>query len=198
MPARIDPLVNCEKLGSSSSARDVAWGQIGFAVFIGVCVVLHPGFVLKANEGGISDYGVHAKTLAPYTLALGLPGVLTYLAARRLPVVSPDARRLRAVLFAYAALITLTLLSTYPYTLNRMLADVHIAVGAVVTVFESGASLWMYRAVRRYATVLVAQLVGLVLGWLTIIGVLHVLFASEMISGVAFAYLLVRTTQLES
>jgi hypothetical protein len=191
-------LVNCEKLGSSNSARDVAWGQIGFAVFIGVCVVLHPGFVLKANEGGISDYGVHAKTLAPYTLALGLPGVLTYLAARRLPVVSPDARRLRAVLFAYAALITLTLLSTYPYTLNRTLADVHIAVGAVVTVFESGASLWMYRAVRRYATVLVAQLVGLVLGGLTIIGVLHVLFASEVISGVAFAYLLVRTTQLES
>jgi hypothetical protein len=198
VPARFDPLVNSKKLGPSSSARDVAWGQIGFAVFIGVCVVLHPGFVLKANEGGISDYGVHAKTLAPYTLALGLPGVLTYLAARRLPVVSPDARRLRAVLFAYAALITLTLLSTYPYTLNRTLADVHIAVGAVVTVFESGTSLWMYRAVRRYAMVLVAQLVGLVLGGLTIIGVLHVLFTSEVISGVAFAYLLVRTTQLKS
>lgn len=191
-------MVNKEKLGSPVPARDVAWGQICFAVFIGVCVALHPGFVLKGNEGGISDYGVHARTLVPYTLALGLPGVLTYFAARRLAVVSSDTRRLRAVLFAYAALIALTLLSTYPYTLNRTLADVHIAVGAVVTVFESGASLWMYRTVHRYGTVLVAQLVGLVLGGLTIVGVLHVLFASEVISGVAFAYLLVRTTQLES
>jgi hypothetical protein len=190
--------VNSEKLGSRSSARDVAWGQIGFAVFIGVCVAIHPGFVLKANEGGISDYGVHAKTIAPYTVALGLPSVLTYLAARRLVVVSADTRQLRTVLFTYAGLITLTLLSTYPYTLDRTLADVHIAVGAAVTVFESGASLWMYRTVRRYEVVFAVQLMGLVLGGLTIVGVLHVLFVSEVISGVAFAYLLFRTTQLEN
>ncbi|HEV7958488.1 MAG TPA: hypothetical protein VGP11_03405, partial [Acidimicrobiales bacterium] len=116
---QIESLVNSEKLSSPSSARDVLWGQIGFAVFIGVCVALHPGFVLKANEGGISDYGVHAKTVAPYTLALGLPGVLTFLAAQRLHTLSPAARQLRAVLFTYSALITLTLLSTYPYTVDR-------------------------------------------------------------------------------
>jgi hypothetical protein len=187
--------VTTEKLGSSHSARDVAWGQIGFAVFIGVCVALHPGEVLKANEGGISDYGVHAKTVVPYTLALGLPSVLTYLAARRLRVASPTARRLRALLFTYSALLALTLLSTYPYTLDRTLADLHIAVGVVITVFETCASLWMYLTVRRYIPVLVTQLLGLVLAALAIVGVLHVLFLSEVVSGVAFAYLLVRATQ---
>jgi hypothetical protein len=188
--------VTGEKLSSSDSSREVAWGQIGFAVFIGVCVALHPGVALKANEGGISDYGVHAKTIAPYTLALGLPSVLTYLAARHLPVVSLTTRRLHALLITYCALITLTLLSTYPYTLDRTLTDLHIVVGAVTTIFESGASLWMFRALRRYPEVLVAQLLGLALGVLTIVGVLHVLFVSEVVSGVAFAYLLVRTTQL--
>ena len=61
----------------STSAR---WGavlnmvraEVAFLVFTGVCVALHPGFVLKGNEGGLSDYGVHLKTALPYTLSLVL------------------------------------------------------------------------------------------------------------------------------
>jgi hypothetical protein len=188
-------LVTPKKLVGSDAARDVAWGQLSFAIFITVCVALHPHAVLKANEGGISDYGVRAKTVVPYTLALGLPSVLTYVAARHLHVVNQATQRLRAVLVTYWILLALTLLSTYPYTLDRTLTDVHVAVGIAITVFETVASLWMCVTLRGYRAVLAAQLAGLVLAGLAITGTVHVLFLSEVISAAAFAVLLVRTTQ---
>ncbi len=181
-----------------SATRDVATGQICFVFFLGVCVALHPGLVLKADEGGMSNFGVHATTVVPFTFALGLPTVLTYAAARRLRASRAESSRVRALLNLYSALLALTLLSTYPYTLDRTLTDLHIAVGICLTVFESVASVWIYRELHRYAAVLAAQLVGLVLAGLTIIGVLHILFLTEVLSGAAFAYLLVRATALLS
>jgi hypothetical protein len=55
----------------------VALGQVGFAFFLAICVAIHPGLVLKVNEGGMSNYGVHAKTAIPYTLALAMAAGLT-------------------------------------------------------------------------------------------------------------------------
>ena len=52
--------------------RLMVTGEVAFVLFTGVCVALHPGFVLKRNEGGLSDYGVHIKTTVPYTLSLVL------------------------------------------------------------------------------------------------------------------------------
>jgi len=59
----------------------VAVGQWGFAGGVAIAVALHPGFVLKANEGGISDYGVHLRTAVPYDLALVCAALGAYLAA---------------------------------------------------------------------------------------------------------------------
>ena len=52
---------------NSRAAAHIALGQISFGFFITVCVALPPGFVLKSNEGGVSNYGVHLKTALPYT-----------------------------------------------------------------------------------------------------------------------------------
>lgn len=183
------------KRGVSRPARDVAIGQMGFALLIAVCVALRPSLVLKANEGGISNFGVHAATVVPYTLALGLPAVFSATAARGLRDVPARARRLRTTLLCYSALITLTLLSTYPYRLDRTLTDLHDALGIVLTLFESVVSVWMCYVLGRFRLVLSAQLAGLVVGGLTMSGVLHVLFVSEMVSGLAFAFLLVLTTE---
>jgi Domain of unknown function (DUF5009) len=173
--------------------RDVALGQLGFLFFLIVCVALHPGLVLKANEGGMSNYGVHLKTVFPYTLALLSPALFTQRAAARLHVMSPRQRRFRFLLLTYCVLITLTLLTTYGYTLDTVQKDVHIAVGVLIIVFESGASWWMYRALGRHRDVLVVQLLGLVLAALTFFGALHVLFLSQVVTGGAYAILLVAT-----
>jgi hypothetical protein len=43
----------------------VVRGEFAFLLFTGVCVALHPGIVLKWNEGGMSNYGLHLKTAVP-------------------------------------------------------------------------------------------------------------------------------------
>ncbi len=176
-------------------ARELAAGQVTFAIFIALCVALHPGFVLKSNEGGMSNYGVHAKTAIPYTVALLTPVLLSLDVARRVVVTSPAAKRLVALLRLYGALLFLTLVTTYPYPLNVGLKDLHIAVGVAITVFESVASLWIYRATDTMALVLVVQYAGLVLAGLTFFGVLHVLFLSQLTTGIAFAVLVVTGTR---
>ncbi len=180
---------------SQALAREVARSQVAFACLIAVCVALHPGFVLRTNEGGMSNYGVHAKTALPFTLALLIPVVVALRVSRRAPSSSPEALTFIRILRLYGALLFLILLSTYPYTLDVGFKDLHVVAGALIVVFESAASWWMYRAIRSLGTVLVLQLVGLALATLTLVGVLHVLFVSQLVTGVPFAVLLVRTTR---
>jgi hypothetical protein len=176
----------------------VAYGQIGLLFFLVVSVALHPGFVLKADEGGMSNYGVHIKTAAAYTLALGLPILFSVLAIRLTHSDDPLVRRLRLVLVVYCWLMLLTLVSTYVYTLNTTLKDFHIVFGSTLTVFQSAASVWMYLILRPVAwdrVIFSVQILGFLLASLTIAGVFHLLFVGEVVTFGAFALLLVHTAK---
>jgi hypothetical protein len=176
----------------------ITYGQIGFALFLVVCVSLHPGFVFKANEGGLSNYGIHVKTAFAYTFALGLPSFLTFCAVPFFDRTDPVTRRFQRFLRAYSPLVLLTLLSTYPYSLDVMLRDVHIIIGSALIVLDTVGGVWMYRFHRqvRWDDVLVsALLIGFVLAALTITGLLHVLFVSQVVTSGAFAILFVRSAK---
>jgi hypothetical protein len=173
----------------------IAYGQIGFAIFLVVCVALHPGFVFKADEGGLSNYGIHIKTAFAYTFALGLPGLLTYRAVPFFNRSDPVARRFQQFLRAYSVLILLTLLSTYVYSLDVVLRDLHIVIGSALIVLDTLGGVWLYRLRRnvRFDDELVtALLLGFVLAALTITGLLHILFVSQVVTSGAFAILFVR------
>jgi hypothetical protein len=171
-------------------ARDAALGQISFACFIALCVALHPGFVLKSNEGGLSNYGVHAKTVLPYTLALGLAAIFSMRAARQCRQ-SELARPLEKLLLAYGVLTLLTLVTTYSYTRDSALKDLHVGVGVLITVFEFVSCLWIYRSVRRRRHFVYIAVVGFILAVLTFFGALHVLFLTQLLIGGSFAFLLI-------
>jgi hypothetical protein len=171
----------------------VTTGQVTFALFIAFCVALSPHYVLGRNEGGISNFGVHAKTVVPYSIALLTPALLSFGASRLGVRANPRRRQLRCVLVNYSALLLLTLLTTYTYKINTALKDIHVGVGAIITVFEMGASLWMYRELRAMVAVLLVEFVGFVLATLTIFGALHLLFVTQMMVGVAFAVFLIQT-----
>jgi hypothetical protein len=173
--------------------RFVAAGQIGFALFIALCVALSPHYVLKANEGGISNFGVHLRTIVPYSIALLLPAAFTYAASRLVAPANSRLRHIQIILGAYSALILLTLLTTYTYKIDEPFKVVHIGVGAIITIFEMGATLWMYRQLHALLAALVVQVIGFVLATLTIFGALHLLFVTQILVGVPFAWFLVRT-----
>ena len=87
---------------NSRAAAHIALGPISFGFFITVCVALHPGFVLKWNEGGVGNYGVHLKTALPYTLALGLVAGFSHSAASIVDGTTAAGRQLRRVLASTA------------------------------------------------------------------------------------------------
>jgi|HubBroStandDraft_1064217.scaffolds.fasta_scaffold101493_2 hypothetical protein len=174
----------------------VTRGELAFLFFTAVSVALHPGFVLKRNEGGMSNYGLHIKTAVPYTLAL----LLLALYSRRAALLYADgdkrSRRLRVILLTYCGVLLSVLVSTYFYTFNSVLKDLHFTFGTALIVLVGVASLWMYQQWPPsigVTTLLLIQLCGDALALGTVIGVLHVLFASEIVANIGFASLLIRS-----
>lgn len=187
--------------GDKQGARLVERGQICFGLFIAVCVALHPGFVLKWNEGGMSDYGSHIETALPYTLALLGLVEFSRRAASLYRESDRTTRRLRRVLYFYSAIVLVMLVSTYVYTLNFTLRDFHFGFGTILILFEVSSSVWMFLLFRRLVwdgIFLIMQIVGSVLCLITIVGVLHVLFFAEMLTGAGFAGLIIHTSRCVS
>lgn len=179
---------------SGRASRYVIWSQLSLGGFSVMCVALHPGFVLKWNEGGFSNYGIHIKTSIPYTLAFGLCAYFAIGAARRLRSPKPDLGNLRILLGIYGVLMVLTLVSSYGYSLNVPLKDFHTAVGIVTMLFEPAASVWMYLRLRGSVwdgVLLATELSGFAIAVIDFAKVAHVLFLAQVLTAAAFGFLLV-------
>ncbi len=131
----------------------------------------------------------------PYTLAFVWCAGFSWAAARRCPTSDPGMRPLHHLLITYVGLLALTLVSTYVYSLDVVMKDVHVVIGAALVLFEVASSVWMYLGLRgRWDGVfLVVQLVGFVLAAVTLIGFLHVLFLGQALASLGFGLLLIRT-----
>ncbi len=174
------------------------YSQVTMLAFIGVCLALHPGVVLRWNEAGLSNYGVHIRTVVPYSLAFAGSAVFAVMAARATPTDTRARIVLRAILRAYALLSVFALLSTYGYTVNATLKHIHMAAGITVMAFEPLASVWLFRQVRgfrRDGVWLTLELAGLLLATIDLFALLHVLFLAQALTGVSFGVLLVHATR---
>lgn len=161
-----------------------------------MCIALHPGFVLKWNEGGFSNYGIHIKTAIPYSIAFFGCALFAARAGRELVGAQHGAWTFTVVLFVYAGLMLLTLISTYGYTFNPGLKNAHTAVGIATMLFEPLAALWMFTRLRRSSwttTLAVMALAGLSLAVIDYLAILHVLFLAQVLTAFAFGALLVRS-----
>ncbi|HTT59068.1 MAG TPA: hypothetical protein VMF33_03385 [Acidimicrobiales bacterium] len=187
------------KTDRQKGASFVAYGQICFLVFIAVCIAIRPGFVLKRNEGGISNYGPHIQTAFAYTVALlGLAEFSRRAGTFFRSAVEPNVQRLRRVLYFYCFIVTTMLITSYIYTINDTLRDIHFAFGIVLVLFEVGASWWMFQLFRRFVwdgVFLLVQLSGSIVSLVTIVGAIHLLFVGEMVTWIGFCGLIVHTSR---
>jgi hypothetical protein len=175
--------------------RDVLVGQIALLLFLAVAIALFPGLVLKWNQAGLSNYGVRAKTVVPYSLALGLCAGFSLAAARALPGRDATTTALRRLLTAYAALMGLSLLSTYVYKMSAPLHDVHVALNVATALFETAVAIWLVVRLRAGVVDTVSlgvQLAGFVCAVVDYVGLAHILFTAQALSLVGFGVLLVR------
>jgi hypothetical protein len=181
---------------ASKAARSVRYGQLMFAGGLLLCLALMPHFLFERNEGGVSNYGVHALTVVPYTVAFGAFSLSLLSAARSLPPTTRSASAIRRCLTLLAGLLFLALVSTYPYKLNHVLDNVHIAAAIALVMAEVIVGGWFVLRLARDRLNLVfygVQLIGFGLSFLTFIGSLHVLFASQLVMSLGFGVVLVRT-----
>jgi len=158
-----------------------------------LCVLLMPHFLLERNEGGVSNYGLYAKTVVPYTLAFGLCGLLTLWSAR---FMAKENRAFGMALAGLGILLIAALLSTYPYKVNDTFNTIHVDIGTALAFVELGLGIWFTLFLARdikNILFLAIQIIGFVLGILTHFGVIHILFVTEMLTSVAFGIILVRT-----
>ena len=181
--------------GRRAALSYVVVGEVAFLFFLGICVALHPGFVLKRDEGGMSNYGLHIKTAIPYTLALASLSLCSICSARSYSGYG-STRIVRKITLAYGIIVGAVLLSTYDYSANVVLTDIHFGLGAVLVGVTGVSSLWLSTQSRASVWVvvfLVVQIFGDVSALLAATGVLHILFAAEMATNVGFSALLIRT-----
>ncbi len=182
---------------STPVSNSVRLSQWCLALFCAVCIALHPGLVLKWNEAGFSNYGIHIETAIPYSIAFLGCAFFAARAARLLVELRSSARHFAVVLAMYAVLMFCSLVSTYGYTLNHFLKDIHTVVGIVTMLFEPLASLWMYRRLRKTAwtrTLLILESAGLAAAAIDYFAILHVLFLAQVVTAFAFGALLVRSS----
>lgn len=170
-----------------SAHRTFVVGQIGLAVGVLIAIALHPGFVLKWDEGGVSNYGVHAETVVFYTGGFLAAICGAWVAARR--CVGPDRYRLARTLRVYSIVMVMNLISTYPYPLSSTWRDVHFTFGVVLFVAIFGALLEFTATLGRVRRAFVVALLGELIGALTWAGVVTMLFAAQAVVGIGFAVL---------
>jgi len=176
--------------------RNLIIGQISFFVFIGVCTAIIPKFLFESNEGGISNFGVHNSTIVPFSLAFLLSIIFTVMAAEKIKGHTKRLIQIRLVLYILASLTLLVLVSTYPYKINSTFKNLHILTGAIIFVFEMAVSFWLALVIYKNklnSPILLIQLLGFLAAFFTLIGVLHLLFVSQIVTGLAFGALLIRS-----
>jgi hypothetical protein len=170
----------------------VASSQAAYLGGLALCLALDPGVVTHGDEGGISNFGVHAATVAPYTAAFLAAAALLAAAAAVAPP-HPRARRLALALRALALSLVCVLASTYAYRHAPWLRDLHVAVAIAASVVEIAVAAWLVAVCRDAVSALSAGafLACAALEAVTLAGALHVLFAAQAGAAVAFAVLLV-------
>ncbi|HST84042.1 MAG TPA: hypothetical protein VLL08_20070 [Kineosporiaceae bacterium] len=182
-----------------SASSLVLCSQLALAVGLTVCVPLMPHFLFSSTMGGVSNFGVHARTLAPYTAGIVISAWLLLKVSVQLTLTGED-RALAMLCRITAALFLLNLISTYPYQvaptwrLLHNLCAILLAVGELVGAVTLA---WLLRDRSGY-TVMAIAIGAFVVMALTQLGVLHVLFVAEVTTGVAFGVLLVRAARQAS
>jgi hypothetical protein len=165
-------------------------GQVLMAASLAVCVGLHPGLVLKGNEGGLSNYGIHLRTAIPYSIAFLAAGVsCLYVAATDIRLSRSD----HVVLLVYGLSVIAVLFSTYPYLINHFWHTLHVDCGVVLITWEFFTAWWLtLRSHFRQRWIWqLGQSAGTVLILLTFTGQLHVLFVAQVITGTCWGVVMI-------
>lgn len=158
-----------------------------------LCVLIQPSVVFTSRQGGVSNYGTTIPTLFVFSAGVWVCAVLLLIAAARI-----KSRSLRRLLKILATWYILLAVSTYPYKLNQVFENIHIAVAFGLAFYQLGLIVWLagLNKFDRFSRLcLGVTVISLFIGVLTIFQIVDQLFTSQIVSAIGFGALLVHSVR---
>jgi hypothetical protein len=155
-----------------------------------ICSLVIPSVVVK--NGGVSNFGNHVSTVVFYVLGFTANIVFIYLAAETILKLNHNLVYVVRGLILLSFLTLLVLLSTFPRHFSFTFSDIHDYLGIILFGYEFLISIWIVlkRHTALALTLLSTQTVGSIIGLLSIVKVIHILFFGQVIGALGFGLLL--------
>jgi hypothetical protein len=165
--------------------------QISLVGFLVICCFITPSVVIA--NGGVSNFGNHRSTVVFYVLAFSLNIILLYLVAKKFQKLAGANTRLGGLLLILAFLYLLVLISTFPRHISWAYSEIHDYLGILLFVYEFFLSIWLVIKLGGYKNYLILGLetLGSLIGLLSILKIVHLLFIGQLIGTIGFGLILV-------
>jgi hypothetical protein len=181
------------KVASPATLTRCLWiSQIALSGLLALCSFIAPSVV--SSDGGVSNFGNRLTTVVPYTLSFSLCALFLSLAAAALVKVWPERKLYGLTLVGLALLDLLVLVSTYPRHLNLLYSEIHDDLGIALFAYEFVWSIWFVVQGwgRETAALFLIEVGGSLVGLLSILKIVHLLYYGQVIGAIGFGLLLVR------
>ncbi len=136
----------------------IIWGQACLYAGLTAAILLKPAGL--ASNDGISYFGVHARSVIPYTLGLLGSALLCWLGSRHIN--TPACKPLKNGLIIFAWLIAVIVAT--PYAAGPVMNWLHIAAGSALFSLQLLLSIWLVNRLRYKPTALAFMIVELAAG----------------------------------
>lgn len=169
----------------------IAWGQLFLLANVMISVALVPSVFFTTRQGGVSNYATNASTIVFFSLGFLGCALSLWEAAQKTKLLQ-FRKHLKRLSLGFVILV----LSTYPYKLNPVFENLHIAIAVVLSIYQYFmcyllAKFKHFDATSRWLLSLLG--ISLTFGMLTAFDIVHALFLAQLFLGLGFGGLLMHT-----
>lgn len=146
------------------------------------------------RNGGVSNYGNHYSTFIFYSTAFLASAIYIYLAAESLLILDSRFKNLARALNVLCVLLLLVFITTFPRRFGDVFSDIHDNVSKILFLYEFIFAIWMIVKSPKLEAALyfVIMTGGSVVGLLSSMHILNLMFFGQMFGAAGFGFLLVR------
>lgn len=146
------------------------------------------------TNGGVSNYGNHYNTVVFYSFAFLAGAAYIYLAAECLLLLNKKFKSLARCLNILSLLLFLVFITTFPRRFGMVFSDIHDNVSKLLFAYEFFITLWLISKRPKRDTLIYALIMttGSLIGLLSSMHILNLMFVGQMVGALGFALLLVK------
>lgn len=165
--------------------------QINLFAWLLLASVLASSVVIR--NGGVSNYGNHYNTVIFFSIAFLADAIYIYLAAESLMLLNRRFKYLARYLHILCILIVLVFVSTFPRRFGLVFSDIHDNVAIALFGYEFLLALWLVWKRPTLETIgyMLIMAGGSLVGLLSSLHVINLMFVGQMMGTLGFALLLV-------